>query len=59
MKGGDKLDFGSMNIFDEVRELKILLDKFPNLSKEEWEQLRVLSNNVSVDAKSVLYDWGK
>ena len=59
MKGGDKLDFGNMNIFDEVRELKVLLDKFPNLNKEEWEQLRVLSNNVSFDAKSVLYDWGK
>jgi len=59
MKGGDKLDFGNMNIFDEVRELKVLLDKFPNLNKEEWEQLRVLSNNVSVDAKGVLYDWGK
>jgi len=54
-----QLDFSSMDIFDEVRELKVLLDKFPNLNKEEWEQLRVLSNNVSFDAKSVLYDWGK
>jgi len=48
-----------MDIFDEVRELKVLLDKFPSLNKEEWEQLRVLSNNVSVDAKGILYDWGK
>jgi len=53
------LDYGSMDIFAEVRELKVLLDKFPNLNKEEWEQLRVLANNVSIDAKSVLYDWGK
>ena len=30
------MDYGSMNIFDEVRELKVLLDKFPNLNKEEW-----------------------
>ena len=50
------MDYGSMNIFDEVREIKILLDKFPNLNKEETEQLRVLSNNISVDIASYQYD---
>jgi len=53
---GDGMDYGSMNIFDEVREIKILLDKFPNLNKEETEQLRVLSNNISVDIASYQYD---
>ena len=53
------MNYDCMDIFDEVRELKVLLDKFPSLNKEEWEQLRVLSNNVSVDAKGILYDWGK
>ena len=50
------MDYGSMDIFDEVREIKILLDKFPNLNKEETEQLRVLSNNISVDISSYQYD---
>ena len=50
------MDYGSMNIFDEVREIKILLDKFPNLNKEETEQLRVLSNNISVDIAGMQYD---
>jgi len=60
LKGGEnKVDYGSMDIFDEVRELKILLNKFPNLNKEEWEQLRILANNVSIDASGTLYDWGK
>ena len=53
---GDGMDYGSMDIFDEVREIKILLDKFPNLNKEETEQLRVLSNNISVDISSYQYD---
>ena len=53
---GDGMDYGSMNIFDEVREIKILLDKFPNLNKEETEQLRVLSNNISVDIAGMQYD---
>ena len=53
------MDYDCIDIFDEVRELKVLLDKFPNLNKEEWEQLRVLANNISVNAKGVLYDWGK
>jgi len=38
---GDGMDYGSMNIFDEVRET---------------EQLRVLSNNISVDIASYQYD---
>ena len=46
----------TLDIFDEVREIKILLDKFPNLNKEETEQLRVLSNNISVDIASYQYD---
>ena len=50
------MDYGSMDIFDEVREIKILLDKFPNLNKEETEQLRVLSNNISVDIAGMQYD---
>ena len=50
------MDYGSINIFDEVREIKILLDKFPNLNKEETEQLRVLSNNISVDIAGMQYD---
>ena len=44
----------TLDIFDEVREIKILLDKFPNLNKEETEQLRVLSNNISVDIAGVV-----
>jgi len=46
----------TLDIFDEVREIKILLDKFPNLNKEETEQLRVLSNNISVDIAGMQYD---
>jgi len=53
---GDGMDYGSMDIFDEVREIKILLDKFPNLNEEETEQLRVLSNNISVDIAGMQYD---
>ena len=50
------MDYHSMDIFDEVREIKVLLNKFPNLNKEEMEQLRVLSNNISVDVKGYQYD---
>lgn len=48
-----------MDIFEIVEELKILLNKFPKLNKEETEKLRVLSNNLSVEASDTLYDWDK
>lgn len=50
------MDYGSMDIFDEVRETKVLLDKFPKLNEKELEQLRVLTNNISVDIKGMQYD---
>lgn len=53
------MNYSDMDVFDTVKELKILLDKFPKLNKEETEQLRVLSNNLSADASDALYDWGK
>jgi len=50
------MNYDGMDILDEVREIKILLDKFPNLNEEETEQLRVLSNNISVDIAGMQYD---
>jgi len=54
------MDYGSMDILDMVREIKILLEKFSgNISKTEIEQLRILSNNLSKECSDILYDWGK
>jgi hypothetical protein len=43
------MDYGSMDFPDKIRELKILIDKYPRLLDEEWEKIRVLSNNISKD----------
>jgi len=50
------MDYGSMDFPDKIRELKILIDKYPRLLEHEWEQLRVLSNNVSIDISDYQYD---
>ena len=50
------MNYDGMDIIDKIKEIKILLDKFPNLNEEETEQLRVLSNNISVDISSYQYD---
>ena len=45
-----------MDFLDKIRELKVLVNKYPRLLDEEWEQLRVLANNVSVDISDYQYD---
>jgi len=32
---------------DMVRELRALLNKYPNYYEEEWEKIRVLSKDIS------------
>lgn len=56
------MNYGDMDILDVARELRKLLDKFSKgerISKTEFEQMRVLSNNFSCECSSILYDWGK
>ena len=50
------MDYSSMDFPDRIKELKVLVDKYPRLLDEEWEQLRVLANNVSVDISDYQYD---
>ena len=50
------MNYDGMDIIDKIKEIKILLDKFPNLNEKETEQLRVLSNNISVDIARMQYD---
>ena len=45
-----------MDFPDKIRELKVLVNKYPRLLDEEWEQLRVLTDNVSVDISDYQYD---
>ena len=46
----------NMDFPDKIKELKILVDKYPRLLENEWEQLRVLANNVSVDILDYQYE---
>jgi len=50
------MDYGDMDFLDKIRELKVLVNKYPRLLDEEWEQLRVLTDNVSVDISDYQYD---
>ena len=48
-----------MDIFELVEQLKELLKRFPNLDYSEMKKLKILSNDLSVECDSALYDWGK
>jgi len=38
-----------MDVFEVVKEVKELLNKFPNFNKEEMKKLRLLTRNLSCD----------
>lgn len=48
-----------MELFEAFKRVNELTGKFPNLTKEELQELKILSRNLSVDCADILYDWGK
>lgn len=45
----NKKDYNDIDFPETLDKLKTLVNKYPKLLETEWEQLRVLANNVSID----------
>jgi len=43
----------NIDFADKIRELRDLLNKYPNYYEEEWEKIRVLSGEISKD----IWNW--
>lgn len=42
-------DYNDIDFPETLDKLKTLVNKYPRLLEAEWEQLRILANNVSID----------
>jgi len=47
------LNNNNIEFADMVRELRALLNKYPNYYETEWDKIRVLSKNIS----EVILNW--
>jgi hypothetical protein len=46
-----------MDLVDICKQVNELTSKYPNLSKEEVEELGDLCSNLSIECEHVLLDW--
>ena len=48
-----------MDIEQVFKRVNELTGKFPNLTKEDFKELKLLTRNLSAECADILYDWGK